>query len=334
MNKFRIFRLLSIVAIFMAYKWQQPATPPLNPPHSALVLNEFLSEEQHKEMMTMFEELSEFPAAKQDWTSTEWVSIGEDYDPTPDGECNKRYTILNNETKKCQFPNRVDIARHYIKTGGYNGLKESYSNLIYRLYPFINYQFDAYKRKEFVDLFEQPNFVNAVQKICGPMYPHFRPFQLSMILNLPGHSVPHHLDIPYFFPATIYQFPQWLLLAMQDSDLFKQQRLPQVQALVYVHDWQLDKEIVDSSNEDDKAMEDGYRQFGGEFFSYIQGPDYKPAVVPASPRKAIFCDGSEMVHGTSIYKPEIAPIKLEKDLTNSMRFDKDNNVWRLYMDEK
>ena len=110
---------------------------------------------------------------------------------------------------------------------------------------------------------------------------------------------------------------------MQDSGLFKQQRLPQVQALVYVHDWQLDDPSTES-----------YSKFGGEFILYPQGTQYKPEVVPAAPRTAVFCDGSEQVHGTSTFKPEEKPYPFDKDQTNSMKFDKKNNVWRLYINDK
>ena len=136
----------------------------------------------------MFEDLGDFPAAKQDWTSTEWISIGEEYEPTKDGKCPKAYTMLNKQTQKCQFPNRIDIGMHFIKTGGYNGWKESYSKMMQRLHPFINYQFDAYKRPEFVKLFEKNEFQQSVKHICGASNPYFKPFQLSMILNLPGQS--------------------------------------------------------------------------------------------------------------------------------------------------
>lgn len=188
MDKFRIFRMLSMMAIFVAYRWSQPSTPALNPPHKYSVLNNFLSDEQHKKMMKMFESLGEFPAAKSDWTSTKWVSIGEDYEPDSNGKCSKPYTMLNKNTEKCQLPNRIDIAKHFIESGGFNGWKESYQKMLYRLNPFINYQFDAYKRPEFIELFEADEFQSAVKHICGRQNPYFRPFQLSMILNLPGQS--------------------------------------------------------------------------------------------------------------------------------------------------
>merc|ERR1719295_1709100 len=237
MDKFKIFRLVSMLVIFVAYRYNQPTSPAKDPPHRYRVLDEFLSDEQHRTLMTLFEEMRDFPDAKQDWTSTKWISVGEDYEPSPDGSCPQTYTILNTQTNRCQLPNRIDIGKHFVETGGYNGWKETYPKMLRRLHPFINYQFDASKRPEFKALFTAPAFEAAVREICGEQNPYFRPFQLSLILNVPGQSVPMHLDIPYFWHATRYAFPQWLLLVMQDSGLFAEHRLPQVQALLYVHDW-------------------------------------------------------------------------------------------------
>ena len=133
-----------------------------------------------------------------------------------------------------------------------------------------------------------------------------------------------HLDIPYFWHATRYAFPQWLLLVMQDSGLFAVQRLPQVQALVYVHDWRVDN-MTDPEQ---------FKRFGGEFVIYPSGPSYPPKVYPATPRSAIFCDGSEVVHGTSTFRPEIEPHPFDKDKPSVMRWDGQESVWRLFEGEQ
>merc|ERR1719445_582005 len=174
--------------------------------------------------------------------------------------------------------------------------------MLNRLHPFINYQFDAMKRPEFVSLFEMDEFQIAVESICSRQSPYFKPFQLSLILNLPGQSVPMHLDIPYFWHATRYAFPQWLLLVMQDSGLFVEHRLPQVQALLYVHDW------------NESAIDPDGLDFGGEFVMYPKGPQYAPVAVPATPKSAVFCDGAELVHGTSTFRPSDTPFAFGKDV--------------------
>merc|ERR1712013_394030 len=102
----------------------------------------------------------------------------------------------------------------------------------------------------------------------------------------------------------------------QDSGLFANQRLPQVQALLYVHDW------------NDTALEN----FGGEFVVYPKGPQYAPVAIPATPKSAVFCDGAEMVHGTSTFRPDVAPFAFGKDVDSSVRWDSEIGAWRLMID--
>ena len=84
-------------------------------------------------------------------------------------------------------------------------------------------------------------------------------------------------------------------------------------------------------NESDLSL---YDEFGGQFVLYPQGHEYAPEVIPAAPKSAIFCDGSEMVHGTSTFRADIEPYPFDKDTSPKMRFDKEENVWRLHVDDK
>ena len=54
-----------------------------------------------------------------------------------------------------------------------------------------------------------------------------------------------HLDAPYFWGASRYHFPQWLLVCMVFSDLFYQQFVHQVQVVGYLHQWRVgqDKKV-------------------------------------------------------------------------------------------
>ncbi len=99
-------------------------------------------------------------------------------------------------------------------------------------------------------------------------------------------------DIPFFRGATRFLFPQWLLLVMQHSGLFKDRRIPQVQALVYVHDWKKEGD------------DDNFSARGGEFVFWPEGPDYDVVAYPTVPGGSVFCDGSEMAHATSTYRCE------------------------------
>jgi hypothetical protein len=59
--------------------------------------------------------------------------------------CPHPLLVPNLNRTLCTFPGRLDIGSHYIKTGGHEGLKESYEGLISRLLSFGVYLFDLEK---------------------------------------------------------------------------------------------------------------------------------------------------------------------------------------------
>ena len=73
-------------------------------------------------MQKLFEDLKIFKPALNDHTNTIYPHFGEAINATNDLKCNKRYLVYSNKLKKCVFPGRVDIGRHFVLTGGYNGM--------------------------------------------------------------------------------------------------------------------------------------------------------------------------------------------------------------------
>jgi len=57
---------------------------------------------------------------------------------------------------------------------------------------------------------------------------------------VPGQTVATHIDAVYFWGATRFQFPQWLLAAMVFSDMWQEQFVDQVQVVAYYHQWSPD----------------------------------------------------------------------------------------------
>ena len=105
---------------------------------------------------------------------------------------------------------------------------------------------------------------------------------------------------------------------MQDSGLFKDRRLPQVQALVYVNDWNLTK-----YNDD---------EYGGQFYLYPNGIKKEPKIFKALAKSGIFCDGSEAVHGSATFKPNIKPLKIDKDIPGTyIKYMKHLQKWQIYV---
>lgn len=52
---------------------------------------------------------------------------------------------------------------------------------------------------------------------------------------MPGQTVAVHIDSPYFWGASRFTFPQWLLVAMVFSGLFADKFVHQVQVVGYLH---------------------------------------------------------------------------------------------------
>ena len=97
--------------------------------------------------------------------------------------------------------------------------------------------FDFGKFKQVENLFYDDKFIAEARKICPAEAQHLDPTQFNFIMQVPGQTVATHIDGVYFWGATRFQFPQWLLAAMQFSGLWADRFVPQVQVVGYLHEW-------------------------------------------------------------------------------------------------
>lgn len=165
------------------------------------------------------------------WYTTEHEHIGEAEPMPPSGRCDNVFMVPSVNRSLCILPGRIDIGKHYVMSGGIEGLKEGASSLTARALSFGRYIFDLDAHPEVRGLFEGERFQAAAMGICPPAKRHLDPFQFNFILQLPGQSVPMHIDGAYFWGATRFQFPQWLLAVMVWSGLFADRFVDQVQFL-------------------------------------------------------------------------------------------------------
>ena len=128
-----------------------------------------------------------------------------------------------------------------------------------------------------------------------------------------GQTVAAHIDGAYFWGATRFQFPQWLLAAMVYSGMWKDRFVDQVQIVAYYHDW---SEKPEYSNE-----------VGGRFYYWNQS-DGKSFSIPPTPLAGSAVDGSKTVHAASVYEPKIQAPYLNKDHKNILEFVEDE-TWLL-----
>ncbi len=240
---------------------------------------------------------------------------------TPHPSYNK---AKNETTLECRFPQRVDIGRHFILTGGADAKRERVSDLIDRVTSFGRYYLKDTNMPELLEtsdvvksLFEDKSFLSAAAATCPPDKQQLDPFQFNIIIQVPGQTVAHHIDAPYFFGANRKDLPQYLLAVMVFSGLWQQEFIDQVQLVVYLSDI---KKSNTNKNED----------VGGQFIYYDQNRDGQYKEVPAHYLAGSSVDGSKLIHASKIYQPSIKPPHLDKDQHSELKYDSAKGVWKVF----
>jgi hypothetical protein len=278
--------------------------------HKSLELPNFVRADVAAELMALIKEMRDFPTNANDlkFYDTVHEHIGEAVPISEHGRCDMHpYFVPNSNRTMCILPGRVDVGRHFVKHGGVIGLKESYERLVSRVQSFGRYMYDLQEYPLVERLFESAEFLDAAKAVCPPHRQVLDPFQFNFIMQVPGQTVALHLDAPYFWGATRFQFPQWLLVTMVFSGLFESEFIDQVQVVGYLHRW-----------EDER---DGK-------FVYWNSDDLEEKHVPPTPLGGSVVDGSKTVHAAMIYRPEVVVPFIDKSADTTLRYvDGDN--WTL-----
>jgi hypothetical protein len=157
-------------------------------------------------------------------------------------------------------------------------------------------------------LFTSPDFQAAAKRVCPKDKQYLDPFQFNFIIQVPGQTVALHVDGVYFWGATRFQIPQWLLAVMKFSGLFEDRFVDQIQVVAYLHRW---------TSEDPK---DGA-------FVFWRKNDHEE-YVPAAPLLGSIVDGSKIVHAALVYRPNVKAPKLNKSHKNELIYLGEEN-WQL-----
>mmetsp|Transcript_1129 Transcript_1129/g.699 ORF Transcript_1129/g.699 Transcript_1129/m.699 type:complete len:436 (+) Transcript_1129:43-1350(+) len=241
--------------------------------------------------------------------------IGEAQPILPDGTCAHPLLFPDMGKTSCILPQRIDIGKHYVLTGGLDGVKEKVSEGIDRLSSFarytINDNIDKYPPVK--KLFYSDKFQSAAKRVCPKNDSYLDTFQFSYIIQVPGQTVAMHLDSPYFWGASRFNFPQWLLVSMVFSNLFKDLFVDQIQVVGYLHDWKETKSD------------------GGEFVYYLNSGNI--GVVPPKYRSGTFVDGSKVLHAAKIYRPHVKAPHLSKDEDCSLSYT-GNEEWKIFCGDR
>lgn len=101
------------------------------------------------------------------------------------GVCNHPFLVPNLDKTLCILPQRVDIGRHFVLTGGPDAIRENYNKMISRLTSFGRYMFDKVNEYPTVKaLFASEKFQEAAKTICPADQQVLDPFQFNFIMQV------------------------------------------------------------------------------------------------------------------------------------------------------
>jgi len=273
----------------------KPAVPVRAEPFEYHYLNNLFSEDQLKELDGLIEGQKTFTTAVADLTAAV-DNIGEAL-PASDPGCAHPLLTPDANFSRCMLPSRIDVARHYLSTGGPGNFQERYNTTVPRLLSFIGYMFDKLDTPAISAMFEDEDYIAKASQVCKGKSV-FDPIQLNLIVMLPGQELPMHFDVPWMWGATRFTLPQWLLVVMDQSGLWADRSVPQIQGVSWLHDSQ---------------------DQGGEFFFYPEGPAGEAVVVKARRNSAIVLDGCRAIHGVRRFKPGSALPPMSRREQNVLR---------------
>jgi hypothetical protein len=137
--------------------------------HYAEEIPELLSVAQSSELMALTKSIGEFRTNAADTASykTRREHIGEAVSRV-NGSCSHPFMVPSSDGTLCVLAGRIDIGRHFIRTGGTEGMKEFYETSVSRLLSFGHYLFDLDKHPVVRELFADSRFQRAAKAVCPP----------------------------------------------------------------------------------------------------------------------------------------------------------------------
>jgi hypothetical protein len=311
-----------IIAVFalVLVKYPRSWIPPHLSNHPVFYRRHLVPESIAVDLRELMHNFSSFPSnvgTKGTGFIPQHPHIGEAVPINLDGSCNHPYLFPSVDKTMCHLPERTDIGKHYIMTGGFEGSKENFNDLLDRVSSFTRYTFvqDLKAYPPIEKLFASEEFQSAALSVCPDGKKTLDPHQFSFIVQVPGQTVAMHLDAPYFWGATRFQFPQWLLASMAASNLFSDQFIDQIQVVAYLHKWS------------PKAGNDG-----GEFI-YYSNDSYIGMVAP-EPLSGSIVDGSKTFHAAKVYMPHVKAPSQPKGTDCTLLYvpDEDGDMWEVRCD--
>jgi len=299
--------------------------------HPVEYTKNLISAEHGAELMKLVLEMKEYPSnINADTKTGGWKvrhpHIGEatptirtiDANGNVTVKCSHDFLAPNADKTMCVLPQRIDVGKHFIVSGGADGIRESFQSTVQRVTSFGRYYMgtnglDPRLPPLVTTLFADQKFQRAAKNICPKDQQLLDPFQFNVIMQVPGQTVASHIDAPYFWGADRLDFPQWLLAVMVFSDLFTNLFVHQVQVVGY---------LSDISGKDGAD---------GEFIYYQTNNDGRYSKETAEYLAGSCVDGSKLVHASRVYRPKDQVPHLDKDKDSTLVYAGDNK-WELQVD--
>ena len=313
--------LVAIVALGLRLI-PRAVVPPHLADHQVYALDDLIPKDMRVQLQDTIRSMGIFGSNVDTSRATGFVPIhehiGEAIPINPDGSCSHDFLFPNPNRTLCILPERVDVGKHYVMTGGLDGMKEPFSDLVNRVSSFAKYTFlrDLDKFPVVQQLFNSDKFQTAAKSVCPADRSYLDPFQFSFIISVPGQTVAAHLDAPYFWGANRFRFPQWLLVSMVFSGLFQDKFINQIQVVGYLHEW-----AEDNVNPGD----------GGDFVYYTNSSHW--GKVSAKPGSGTIVDGSKVLHAAKVFRPAVKAPYLPKDKFSQLVHIGDDN-WELQVEDQ
>jgi hypothetical protein len=310
-----IIALLAAALASVSFGVRRTALPPHLLGHPVVDRENFLDATTMAELRQMTRDFHSIPSVLRD-TDSYKVKRNHIGEAVPYDAINKRcpsdkpFLMTDGKKEKCIFPSRIDVGRHFITTGGPDGVKEDFDLLASRAQPFIKYIFNYTELPVAKRLLESDEFKRFAVSVCPADKQLLDQFQFNVIVQVPGQATGTHIDAPIFYHANRFEFPQWLLAAMVFSNLFADEFVHQVQVVAYYHTW---------------------TEAPGGNFIFWTANDAGHISRPIS-GSANVVDGSKVAHAAGIYRPARRPPPMPRTGASELVFDNTTDKWHVVVD--
>lgn len=190
----KVSTAILLLSIYLLYKYPRANIPNHLLNHKYLQIEKIIPDEIGLELNKILRELHEYPTNINADLRTGYTGaiedIGEGIEILSNGNCNNSLLVPNIKKTACILPQRIDIGKHFIMTGGPDAIRENVKDMTTRVQSFAHYLTGESLNKYSIinELFNSSHFINAAKTICPKDEQILDPFQFTFLLQIPGQT--------------------------------------------------------------------------------------------------------------------------------------------------